>query len=88
MFLFKRAFLLFFIFGIASHTKAQMIVLEGTIADLGTKEILKYVSIGIDSKGLGTSSNENGFYKLKIPMTCQQDTLTVSYIGYKKQLIR
>jgi len=50
MFLFKRAFLLFFIFGIASHTKAQMIVLEGTIADSGTKEILKYVSIGIDSK--------------------------------------
>lgn len=88
MLFFKRVFLLLsLVFGIALHTKAQTIVLEGTIVDAGTKETLKYASVGIVSKGLGTSTNENGYYKLKVPVTCQQDTLTVSCIGYKTQLI-
>jgi len=62
---------------------SQEIKLKGKITD--KNEIaLPFVNIGIPMKNIGTVSNENGDYTLKIPSNILEiDTVVFSYIGYK-----
>ena len=62
---------------------SQEIVLKGKITD--TNNIaLAYVNIGIPMKQIGTVSDNNGNYQLKIsPNTSENDSVVFSYIGYK-----
>ncbi len=62
---------------------SQEIKLKGKITD--KNEIaLPFVNIGIPMKHIGTVSNRNGNYILKIPSnTLEIDTVVFSYIGYK-----
>jgi hypothetical protein len=57
--------------------------LKGKITDKNEKT-LPFVNIGIPMKHIGTVSNENGDYLLKIPSNILEiDTVVFSYIGYK-----
>ena len=62
---------------------SQKTILKGKVTDENNLG-LPYVNIGIPKKNVGTVSDENGAFKLKIsPTTSKNDSIVFSYIGYK-----
>jgi CarboxypepD_reg-like domain len=56
--------------------------ITGIISDSETGEPLPFATIGINSIGKGTVTNNNGEFGLKITPECVNDSLSVSYLGY------
>jgi len=56
---------------------------KGNLSDKTTKEALPYVNIGIIGKNVGTVSDINGNFELKLPDENDNDTLKISMIGYE-----
>ena len=56
--------------------------ITGIISDSETGEPLPFATIGINSIGKGTVTNNNGEFGLKITPDCVNDSLSVSYLGY------
>ena len=67
---------------VANTLNAQSII-TGTVLDKDTNEPLAYVNIGIENSNLGTVSDENGNFELKISST--NDLLVFSYLGYQSE---
>lgn len=57
-------------------------ILRGIVIDGKKHEPISYCNIGIKGKALGTMTNNNGEYILKIPKYLWSDTLIFSCIGY------
>lgn len=73
---------LFSIF-ITATTFSQTNKIEGNISDTNNNP-LPYVNIGIPNKHVGTVSNENGHFQIKLtPEISDNDTVVFSYIGYR-----
>jgi len=71
-----------------SNCYSQEKIITGEIKDSENKTLLQYVNIGIANKGVGTVSNSNGFFSLKLNEKIKEnDTVTFSYIGYKTKKI-
>ncbi len=68
----------------ATALQAQ-IEFAGRIVDAKTEQSLPYVNIGIVAKGLGTVSNEEGFFYLSIDtlLTQETDIIQISSLGYE-----
>lgn len=64
----------------------NFINISGKITDKKTKRPLAFVSVGILNSTIGTVSNENGIYSLKINKRYQDSTFFVAHIGYKTYL--
>ena len=77
----------FFIFTINFFSQQSNITLNGVIID-SNKNTVPYAAIGILSKAMGTSSNDDGEFYLKLTRENLSDTLTVSSIGYKTFIIK
>lgn len=60
--------------------------INGTIADLQTKQVLPFVNIGIVGRDVGTVSDENGHFALSVPNIASTDTLRLSMVGYTTQI--
>ena len=58
------AYFFLFLFGGILH--AQVFV-SGLVSTAATGEPLPYVNIGIPNEGVGTVSNEAGYYTLELP---------------------
>ena len=58
------------------------IKVEGVIID-GNRETLPYTAVSILSKYIGTVSNDDGAFLLKLKKSNLNDTITVSTLGYK-----
>ena len=71
----------FFFIGIAITSSGQIII-AGSVIDTVTKEPLFFVNIGIKHKNIGTTSWKNGSFSLTIPKLYDNDTLTLSMVGY------
>jgi len=74
----------------AIHTNGfvdSIITLNGQVIDAISRENLSFANIAIKGRTYGTITNENGRFKLKIPVSLIQENLTVSYIGYKNAVI-
>jgi len=56
---------------------------SGTIIDSESGEILPYVNVGVIGKNIGTVTNINGTFSLKISTKYNADTLMMSMIGYE-----
>lgn len=65
---------------------AQEITAKGILTDENAT-LLPWVNIGIKKKNIGTMSNADGKFELKIPATNLQDTLIFSHVGYQEQAI-
>jgi len=63
------------------------ISLNGKVMDRMTGTPLSYANIGVYNKSIGTISNEDGEFVLKLHRRHLNDTLVVSYMGYKNRLI-
>lgn len=68
---------------IAFPTNCQDSSLKGRVVDQKSKEPLPYANISIQNSSLGTVSNELGEFIFFVPTDLANDTLIVSYIGYK-----
>ncbi|OFX60659.1 MAG: hypothetical protein A2066_08285 [Bacteroidetes bacterium GWB2_41_8] len=66
---------------------AGIIKFSGKIIDREEKEPLPHTSISILKKNIGTISNSDGEFELKIPGTMLEDTVVVSCLGYKQYRI-
>lgn len=65
-----------------SNPDIKIIQLQAKLVDAVSGEALPFASISIQSANLGTVSNENGFFLLKIPKELINKNLCISYIGY------
>ncbi|MHC1703031.1 MAG: carboxypeptidase-like regulatory domain-containing protein [Tenuifilaceae bacterium] len=65
----------------------KYITLKGQVLDKQTSNPLSYVTVGIIENNIGTVSNFDGFFSLKIPSSFVNSTIIVSHLGYKSQKI-
>jgi len=75
--------LLFFNF--LTLAQSENIILKGKVIDQETNEGIAFISIGIEGTFLGTATNLDGFFELKVPAEYQSKNLFFSAIGYTNQ---
>ena len=72
---------LLMLLGVSMAASAQTTTIEGVITDAKTKETLPYVSVAVPQAALGTNTDENGHYSLRIP--AGYTAVVFSYLGYR-----
>ncbi|MFD2244747.1 DUF5686 and carboxypeptidase-like regulatory domain-containing protein [Pontibacter ruber] len=73
-------FLIVLFTSLASHAQTRI---SGKVTDATTGEALPFVGVYIRHTSIGTSTDENGVYNIRL--TNVPDSLTVSYVGYQTQ---
>ena len=68
------------------NVRPKIIVFKGKVTDREEKDPLPYSSIYVFRKNIGTVSNNDGEFVLKIPDSMGRDTIVVSCLGYRQQL--
>jgi hypothetical protein len=61
--------------------------LGGEIRDLKTGESLPFAAIAVQNSVIGTISNEDGIFSLKLSSRNVNDSIIISYLGYKTLVI-
>ncbi|MCC5945741.1 MAG: carboxypeptidase-like regulatory domain-containing protein [Bernardetiaceae bacterium] len=74
---------LFLILGIYNESLAQRAVVLGRVVQ-ANKTPIAFATIGIEGKTIGTSTDEQGNYRLSVPAN-EDFTLEVRYVGYKRK---
>lgn len=64
--------------------KPKIITFHGKVIDRDQKEALPFSSISVLKRNIGTISNIDGDFEMKIPDTTPDDTVVVSCLGYKQ----
>ena len=62
-------------------------IIKGKILDQSNRKPIAYANIGIVNTGVGTISNEDGTFSLKLPDQNKNDSLLFSAIGYGRKNI-
>lgn len=63
---------------------SQIKTIKGKIRNSETKSYIQFVNIGIQNKSVGTVSNAAGIFSLELKENVKNnDTITISHIGYK-----
>jgi CarboxypepD_reg-like domain len=65
--------------------RSTSFVLSGRILDSETGEPLSYATVSINQLGLGTASNLDGDWSLRIPASASNMKLTINFMGYTPQ---
>lgn len=78
---------IFFLLLISNMCFSQNLILKGTVKATNNKN-LAYVNIGIKNKNIGTISNKNGHFSIRINEENKSDSLSFSYLGYKQLTIK
>lgn len=60
-------------------------VISGVVKDQSTKKTLEYVNISVPGTSIGTVTNADGGFVIKVSDTIQAHTLELSYLGYRNQ---
>lgn len=63
------------------------ITIEGTIFDKYTNTPIPFASVGIPAEAIGTITNQNGDFRLRIPDSLKQADMHFSHLGYIPQTI-
>lgn len=66
----------------AQDTSAGYITISGVVKDKKTNKKLEYVTIGVPGTNIGTISNTDGEFSIKIKSDLNAKALDFSYIGY------
>lgn len=69
---------------------ANVIIIEGRVTDAVTKEAVQYASVGILGSTIGTSTNADGYFTLRVPATFRSKdySLKISCVGYENEVIK
>ncbi|MFM7486430.1 MAG: carboxypeptidase-like regulatory domain-containing protein, partial [Cytophagales bacterium] len=77
------------IFLLSNVGLAQVVTIEGRILDRETDKPVAYASIGVEGFTFGTSSNEDGYFSIKIPEAISKKySLKISCVGYENASIQ
>lgn len=60
---------------------------KGTVIDNDTKKPLVFADITIVSTNIGTITNKEGKFSLKVPLEHQKKSISISYLGYQTKVI-
>jgi len=63
------------------------IIVKGHIYDNQDKKPIPFASIGIQEQNIGTISNSEGYFIVKVPSIFSEASLVVSHLGYQSQSI-
>lgn len=66
---------------LSGRTYAQQLVIEGQVLSAADNEPLAYCHIVLSDLGLGTTADEQGWYKFTVPQN-YKGTATFSYVGH------
>ncbi len=72
---------------IVKKDSTKILSIKGQIFDKQTKNPLPFVSVGIMEENLGTISNFDGFFTLKILPKFYNTVVIISHLGFKSQQI-
>jgi hypothetical protein len=64
------------------------IAIKGEVKKAQTNEPIPYVNIGILNKNVGTLSDPDGSFEIKIPLAFKNEEITVSSIGYETETFK
>jgi hypothetical protein len=67
---------------------AQEITIRGKVIDAETEQPLGYAHLIFKELDLGTSTDFAGIYRLKLPEKFLGEKVQVSYVGYKKKIVK
>ncbi len=70
-----------------NNDELKIIIFRGKVIDREEKEVLPYTSISVNKKSIGTISNIDGEFELKMPGKMIGDTIVVSCLGFKQYRI-
>jgi len=73
--------------GIPVNDTIKTLVIKGHIYDKENRAAIPYATIGITEENIGTVTNNDGFFTLKIPASLSGSSLFVSHLGYMSQSI-
>lgn len=71
----------------ARQTDDTIIVVNGTVRDSDNKKVLENVSISIPGTNIGTVSNSDGTFSLKVPKTNMNGGIRAEQFGYHSSLL-
>jgi len=74
-------YLLLVLLGVPLAAVAQTTTVEGVVTDAKTREKLPYVSVAVPAAGVGTNTDDNGRYSLRVP--AGYTAIVVTYLGYR-----
>lgn len=66
---------------------SEQIVVSGVVRDKQSKKKLEYVNISIPGSNVGTVTNADGAFSLKIPASVHSQAVEVSHVGYHNSRI-
>ncbi len=69
------------------HDTIQNIIVKGHIYDNENKTAIPFATIGILEENIGTITNTDGYFALKLPVSYSGSFLVVSHMGYMSQQI-
>ncbi len=70
-----------------TEDEVQVITFRGKIIDREESDPMPYASISVNKSTIGTISNIDGEFELKIPDQMINDTVIISCLGYKRYLL-
>ncbi len=65
----------------------EKITIFGKVMDAGSGKTLPYATIALLNRSSGVTTNRDGVFKLRLPLSISDDTLRISYVGYKARII-
>lgn len=74
----KLTFVLFF----CSHFCFSQVTIRGKVVEQSTRKPIAFTNIGIQHTGVGTLSNDDGTFALRIPENLKTDSVIFSGLGY------
>ncbi|WP_280748776.1 carboxypeptidase-like regulatory domain-containing protein [Parabacteroides sp. PF5-9] len=87
-----RFFLILMFIGITSPIEAQeeddnYITIHGVVRDKQSRKLLEYVNVSVPGTNIGTITNSDGEFSLKIKESITARHVEISHIGYMNSLI-
>lgn len=65
-----------------THQAKDYFTIRGTVKDNASNRILEYASISLKGTNIGTITNANGYFSLKVASNLSNAHIEVTYIGY------
>ena len=69
----------------AQQDTSKFVTVKGKIIDIATKKPIPYTNIYLVNSNVGTISNNDGEFILKVPQSKTNVPIHISYMGYKSQ---
>lgn len=70
-----------------TETDSVYITVSGTVKDKQSKKRLEYVNISVPGSNVGTITNSEGEFSIKVRQSLRAKTLEISHLGYLNTLI-